>query len=90
MKERLDQYTMSQFIDIACGDYSSIGAEPEEARRVAESLIGKYNELAEPLAAKTRLVEAEKFSKNEMKIKLYSILLNLIIVYGVDFIRNCN
>ena len=89
MKERLDQYTMSQFIDIACGDYSPIDADSETSKHVAGSLIEKYNELAEPIAAKTRLLEAEKVCKNEIRVKLYSILLNLIYVYqAYDDVRD--
>ena len=82
MKNKLYQYTIAQFIDIACGDYSSIGAEPEEAKPIAESLIAQYNEVSDPTSAKARLIEQEKTARNKAKIVLYRILLNLISVYG--------
>ena len=82
MKKRLDQYTMAQFIDIVCGDFSHIDAELKDARGVAESLIQQYNETSDPVASKIRLVENEKFGKSEAKIAFYNILLNLINVFG--------
>ena len=51
MKKRLDQFTMAQFIDIACGDYSSIGADPETSKQVANSLLEQYNNMADPVSA---------------------------------------
>lgn len=82
MKKRLSQYTIAQFIDIACGDYSCIvGTESDKKRMVAESLIAQYNEVSDPMSAKARLVDGEKSARNECKIALYRILLNLINVY---------
>lgn len=81
MKDRLDQYTMAQFIDVACGDFSSIGAEPDNARSIAESLVEQYNNAADPVSAKARLLESERGSRYDAKIKLYRILLNLIHIY---------
>lgn len=81
MKDRLDQYTMAQFIDIACGDYSHIDTDADTARRVAESLIARYNEVSDPVATRTRVVEKEKESKILAKMKLYRIILNLINVF---------
>ena len=60
MKKRLDQFTMAQFIDIACGDYSSIGADPETSKQVANSLLEQYNNMADPVSAKARLLEDER------------------------------
>lgn len=82
MKNRLDQYTMAQFIDIVCGDFSHIDAELKDARGIAESLIQQYNETSDPVASKVRLVENEKFGKSEAKVAFYNILLNIINVYG--------
>lgn len=89
MKNRLDQYTMAQFIDIACGDYSCIDAEPETAKEVAESLIGRYNDASDPVSAKSRLLEQEKRARCKCKVVLYRILLNLINVYkAYDDVRD--
>ena len=81
MKKRLDQYTMLQFIDIACGDYSHIDADSETARAVAASLIEQYNNASDPASAKSRLIENVKLAKSRAKIVLYRILLNLINIY---------
>lgn len=81
MKKRLNQFTMSQFIDIACGDYSSIGAKQEEARAIAENIIAQYNDMSDPVSAKARLYEQEKLSRNRCKTVLYATLLNLVNIY---------
>ena len=89
MKKRLNQFTMAQFIDIACGDYSSIGAKPEEARAIAENIIAQYNDMSDPASAKARLYEQEKFSRNRCKIVLFSTLLNLVNIYkAYDEVRD--
>jgi len=82
MKKRLDQYTMAQFIDIACGDYSCIEAGGEDVKSVAESLIGQYNDVTDPTSAKVRLLEGKKIAQNKGRTILLRILLNLINVYG--------
>lgn len=82
MKKELSRYTMAQFIDIACGDYSCIIAGTEKKERVAESLIAQYNDMSDPVSAKARLIDREKIARNECKIALLRIILNLINVYG--------
>ena len=81
MKKRLDQFTMAQFIDIACGDYTAIGADSETAKQTAASLMEQYNYMADPATARARLLDDERYAKNGARIKLYRILLNLINIY---------
>ena len=82
MKKRLDQYTMAQFIDIACGDYSAMDADGEQAKEIAASLVDQYNTISDPASSKSRLLDEESKSRTSARIKLYRILLNLINVYG--------
>ena len=89
MKDRLDQYSMAQFIDIACGDYTHIDADAETARQIAGNLIDKYNNAADTVSTMSRLLEGEKAGKNDSKIKFYRILLNIINVYDAyDDVRD--
>lgn len=89
MKERLDQFTMSQFIDIACGNYSHIGADGETAKRIASKLLEQYNNISDPASAKSRLLDEEKLGKSSARVKMYRILLNLINIYGAyEAVRN--
>jgi hypothetical protein len=81
MKKRLDQFTMGQFIDIACGDYTAIGADSETAKQTAASLMEQYNYMADPATARARLLDDERYAKNGARIKLYRILLNIINLY---------
>ena len=80
---------MAQFIDIACGDYAPIDAGAEHKRQIAESLIEQYNNIADPVAAKSLILEKEKVARNDARIKLYRIMLNLINVYSAyDEVRD--
>ena len=88
MKKRLDQFTMSEFIDIACGNYSLIRADEETAKKVAASLMEQYNNLADPTTAKARLIDEERFAKCGARIKLYRILLNLLVIEAFDEVRD--
>ena len=89
MKQRLDQYTIAQFIDIVSGDLSPIDASGETAVKIASSLVEQYNVAADPVSAKAQLSNHATDSKNDGKIKLYRILLNLINVFGAyDDVRN--
>lgn len=81
MKKRLDQFTMSQFLDIACGNYSSIGADTETAKQIAASLMEQYNNVADPTTARVRLLDDERFARSGARIKLYRIMLNIINLY---------
>lgn len=89
MKKRLDQYTMAQFIDIACGDYSSIGADHKAARPVAESLIMQYNRMSDVTSSMANLLGRTKVERCKDRIILYRILLNLVNVYkAYDDVRD--
>ena len=88
MKKRLDQFTMSQFLDIACGNYSHISADKETAKKVAASLMEQYNNIADPTTARARLIDDERFARSSARIKLYRILLNLISIKAYDDVRD--
>lgn len=81
MKERLDQYTMAQFINIACGDYTAIGSDSDKAKGVAARLITQFNEVSDPTSARAKVLGEEQSSRCDARIKLYKILLNIILVY---------
>ena len=90
MKTRLDQYTMAQFIDIVCGDRSHIDAEnDDEAQKIALGLISAYNEIADPVGMKSRMIEREHGVKHSGKLTLLKICFNLMSVYGAyDDVRS--
>ena len=79
---------MSQFIDIACGNLSHIGADKETAKKVAAGLIEQYNNLSDPTTAKARLIDGERFARSGAKVKLYRILLNLIVIEAYNEVRD--
>lgn len=90
MKERLDQFTMAQFIDIVCGDRSSIGAEDDKvAENVALSLITEYNSISDPIEAKARVVQGEHRARLSARLATAKICMNLINVFGAyDEVRH--
>ncbi len=72
---------MSQFLDIACGDYTAICADSETSKQVAVSLMEQYSNAADPTMARARLLDDERFARSGARIKLYRILLNIINLY---------
>lgn len=90
MKERLDQFTIGQFIDIVCGDRSSIGAEDDKvAESVTLSLISEYNNIADPVSAKARVISGEHRARLKARLTTAKICSNLISVYGAyDDVRH--
>lgn len=90
MKTRLDQFTMSQFIDIACGNYQCIEAPDElSGKAVAMSLISQYREIATPAQAKALIVENESVGKRNMRLVLLRVCLNLMNAFSAyDEVRD--
>ena len=72
MKQRLDQLTLQQLIELSCGDYSVLmqGDEtpsPTELMGCATSIMSEYKSIAAPSHSKMDLLNGEKLSKLKMK-----------------------
>ncbi len=82
MKQRLDQLTLQQLIDLSCGDGSVLldkGEKAGEAEmlKAAAAIMAEYKAIASPSKAKMDMLEREQKSKLLMKEKCASICLLL-------------
>ena len=82
MKERLDQLTLAEFIELSCGN-SKVLLEKHEVGndesmlKLAASLMNEYKSIASPTKAKMDLIDAEDGAKLVMKEKCARILVML-------------
>lgn len=72
MKERLDQLTLQNLIDLSCGDYSVLNdrdeiADEHEVIRRTSRILAEYKSIASPVQAKMDLSDGEKLSKLRIK-----------------------
>lgn len=92
MKERLDQLTLQQLIELSCGDYTVL-AEGDELPMESDllpraaSILGEYKSIALPAQAKMDLMKGEKFSKLRMKEKCARICIMLCESGRADMAR---
>ena len=68
MKERLDQLTLAEFIELSCGNAKVLLEKhevPNEEKMVklAANLMGEYKSIASPTKAKIDLIDAEDGAK---------------------------
>ena len=82
MKERLDQLTLQQLIDLSCGDCSVLTdgqEEPteDELSQCAMNILYEYKSIASPSQAKLDMIDGEKLSKLRIKEKCARIGLML-------------
>lgn len=79
MKTRLEDVTLAQFVNIACGDYSCLpdeGENPslEELSQIAREILTEYREIASPGSSKIILINATEVAKERGRVTLFSML----------------
>lgn len=92
MKQRLDQLTLQQLIDLSCGDGSVLldkGEKAGEAEmlKTAAAIMAEYKAVASPSQAKMDMLEREQVSKLRMKEKCANICLLLCSQERYDMAR---
>lgn len=81
MKQRLDQLTLQELIELSCGD-NSVLLDPEEVgsadpTKSAVRILAEYKSIASPAQARMDLLEREKSSKWVIKERCANIALAL-------------
>lgn len=69
----LDDITVSQFIDILCGNAEALGDGVQDPQAVARDLVAQYRQIADPAGLKSYLSESEGVSKARCNVVLYTI-----------------
>ena len=82
MKTRLDQLTLSDLIELSCGNSTVLldkDETPSEQVKLtcARQILGEYKEIASPSKAKKDMIEAEEVTKLRMKERCLHICVAL-------------
>lgn len=82
MKEHLEQLTMSQFVDMLCGNMSVLLdkheiANPDKLPVIARSIIMEYRAVADPGGNSSYLRQAEDMAKAKLRVIIFTMCHNL-------------
>jgi hypothetical protein len=86
MKERLDQLTLQELIDLSCGDHTVLSENDEllvdsDVLPKVKAILSEYKSIASPTQARVELMDSEKLSKFQMKEKCARICI-LLCAHG--------
>lgn len=92
MIERLNQISLSDFIDISCGEYLCLLSEnesksEEELKERASKLIIDYRNITNPSGVKALILDKEDIMKERTHLLLLRICQTLIAVCSFDEVR---
>lgn len=92
MKERLNQISLYDFIEISCGNYQCLLAKGEsvsndELKERASKLIVDYRNIVNPIGMKAMLLDREDMVKERSKLLLLRICQTLISIDSYDDVR---
>ncbi|MFT0491517.1 hypothetical protein ACMSDR_20660 [Bacteroides thetaiotaomicron] len=92
MIERLNQISLSDFIDISCGEYLCLLSEnesksEEELKERAQKLIIDYRNITNPSGVKALILDKEDIMKERTHLLLLRICQTLIAVCSFDEVR---
>ena len=79
----MDQLTMVQFMDIACGDYKMLGGDKVKAAE----LIGAFHRISDPAGYQVILQEKIEDARRKARILLFSVMLMLLSLDAEDDVR---
>lgn len=92
MIERLNQISLSDFIDISCGEYLCLLSEnesksEEELKERAQKLIIDYRNITNSSGVKALILDKEDIMKERTRLLLLRICQTLIAVCSFDEVR---
>lgn len=92
MKKALHEITVSQFIDILCGDISSLCVSNEinsiqKASETVNSLVHEYRSIADPGGEKAYLINTDAYNKEKARFGIYAICDFLVELGQFDKVR---
>lgn len=93
MIERLEQLTMTQFIDLACGDTSVLHphreiVSPAKVDKVARNIIHEYRTIVNEAGEKSLISSIEDASKANMEVIIFKICTNMIAIAEFERVRD--
>jgi hypothetical protein len=92
MIERLEQLTMAQFIDLACGDMSVLHpyreiVTPAKVATAAKNIIYEYRTIVDEAGVKSFISSIEETTKANMEVVIFKICTNMIAIGEFERVR---
>lgn len=92
MIERLEQLSMSRFIDLACGDSSVLledgeKADAETLAEIRNSIVQEYREISDPTGNKSHIAFVEEIIKARIAVTVFSMCRNMLSIGAYDNVR---
>lgn len=93
MKERLEELTVSQFVDLVCGNTSVLLGKhefvaPEKLAKVTRNIVYEYKEIADTAGVRAYVRSSGDYIKAKMAVSLYAICKNMINLGEYDRVRD--
>lgn len=93
MKERLNELTLAEFIDMECGDLDVLksGHEvvpPDRLLKAREAISHEFMSIASPASFKSMVFDRERKTKMRTRAMLFGTLKSLLTAGGVDECRD--
>ena len=89
MIERLEQLTISQFVDLVCGDTEvlQVSGSADKAAIVLRNVVMGYRNIADPGGTHSYLQRVEEWIKAKIEVIVFTMCLNLAALKQIDRAR---
>ena len=92
MKQKLEELTIGQFVDLICGDASVLLghheiASPQKEAAAIRDIVFEYRELSDRAGAQSYLSNIEELIRNKVRMSIFSECLELVRVRKFETAR---
>lgn len=93
MKERLEQLTLSQFVDLVCGDTSVLVgehevADPNKLAIAIRNIVLEYRAIADPGGTGSYFKHVEDWIKAKINVIIFTMCQNLVTLQQFSRVRS--
>lgn len=93
MKQKLEELTIGQFVDLICGDAGVLLgrheiASPQKQAAAIRDIVFEYRELSDRAGAQSYLSNIEELIRNKVRMSIFSECLELVRIKKYETTRN--
>lgn len=93
MKQKLEELTIGQFVDLICGDASVLLgrheiASPQRQAAAIRDIVFEYREFSDRAGAQSYLSNIEELIRNKVRMSIFSECLELVRIKKYETARN--
>nr|DAK20681.1 MAG TPA: hypothetical protein [Caudoviricetes sp.] len=93
MKQKLEELTIGQFVDLICGDVGVLLgrheiASPQRQAAAIRDIVFEYRELSDRAGAQSYLSNIEELIRNKVRMSIFSECLELVRIRKYETARN--